>query len=256
MSNQSDRQAAVRGQTGTTLDYNSDWLKLMADAGFTTGTFNERLYRYLSEQTGLTGVSLDGLKAQFAKDQGANDWNSLGDISFIENLVVNPNDMTLSPWVNTAATSVDNSVLTPSGDPSSLVNDNSAAGNLNRAQVITIPNDSVTRRFSIDVKANTSDIVMIGIQHSGGSTPSIGFTFFDLSDGSKLDRASLEPAASGQTALTDGYRRIWLEMPNNSSGHTSAIVYLYPAPRADLLGSTLVAATVGSVNATNAQFYE
>jgi hypothetical protein len=88
MSNQSRRQQAVRDITGTTLDYNSDFLALFALSGFTTGTFNERFLLWLNSQMGTdygdpnatSKGGLPGAMHAYAVSLGYNDWNSLDTI--------------------------------------------------------------------------------------------------------------------------------------------------------------------------------
>lgn len=78
MSLQSLRQQSVRDVTGTALDYNGDWLALFADAGFTTGTFNERMLAYLNDRLAASHTSLPAAMQAFAVDQGFANWSSMG----------------------------------------------------------------------------------------------------------------------------------------------------------------------------------
>lgn len=170
------------------------------------------------------------------------------------NLVQSPNNLGVAPWGGNAVASLDGSVLTLAGESSTLVNDNSAISNMSRAQAIAVPDDTVTHRYMIDVKPNTSDIVMIGLAHTGG-TAAQGFQLFDVTDGSSISFSGLPPDAFGSIALADGWRRLWIEVANNGSGNTNMNITLYPAPRGDVASGSLIAATLGTVNATNAQVF-
>jgi hypothetical protein len=79
--NQELRHQSVRDLTGTASDYNSDFLSLFADAGFETGTFNERFLLWLNDQLGETYVSLPGAMQAYAELYGFNNWNSVTEIA-------------------------------------------------------------------------------------------------------------------------------------------------------------------------------
>jgi hypothetical protein len=81
MTNQSARQASIRAVTGTTGTYNEDWLALFDLDGIPAGTFNERLYMWLEEQTGLAGLTLNELMVAYAVLQGVETWNELGTLT-------------------------------------------------------------------------------------------------------------------------------------------------------------------------------
>lgn len=73
------RHLSVRDITGTTRDYNSDWLQLFIDVGFETGTFNERLLRWINQSLGTTHTSLPGAMQAYAEWHGFDNWSSMGD---------------------------------------------------------------------------------------------------------------------------------------------------------------------------------
>lgn len=76
--NQELRQASSRAISGTALDYNSDFLAMFAVDGITTGTFNERLLRWINLKLGTTYTDLPGAMYAFAAYQGYNSWSSMG----------------------------------------------------------------------------------------------------------------------------------------------------------------------------------
>lgn len=86
MSNQGQLQAWLRGQTGTALDFNGDMLAFLSQEGYTTGTYNERLYLYLKDILALDGgFTLNGLQEQFANAYGFDSWGSVTALSANQN---------------------------------------------------------------------------------------------------------------------------------------------------------------------------
>ncbi len=77
MSNQSTLQAAIRVVTGTTHTLNGDWLALFAAAGFTTGSFNERMLAYLNNALGASHTSLPAAQQAYAVAKGVYNWNAV-----------------------------------------------------------------------------------------------------------------------------------------------------------------------------------
>jgi len=78
MSNQSLKQASVRGVTGTTLTYNGDWMALFDARAIPAGTFNERLLGYINDKLLTAYTNLPQAQQALATDQGFNNWDSMG----------------------------------------------------------------------------------------------------------------------------------------------------------------------------------
>lgn len=78
MSQQGLRQASVRAATGTANTYEGDWHALFDSQGIPTGTFNERLLRYLNSVLGASYTNLPEAQAAFAAAQGATNFGSIG----------------------------------------------------------------------------------------------------------------------------------------------------------------------------------
>lgn len=78
MSNQGLRQASVRGVTGTTLDYNGDWLAIFDADGIAAGDFNGRMIAWLQAKLVSTDTEINGLMQAYAESKGADSWNGLG----------------------------------------------------------------------------------------------------------------------------------------------------------------------------------
>ncbi|MEE9510293.1 MAG: LamG-like jellyroll fold domain-containing protein [Candidatus Bathyarchaeia archaeon] len=82
MTNQGDRQAFFRAISGTSTDYNGDFLAAAATEGF-TGEFNGVFIQWLQDRTGSSATNLDGLKQEFAELAGAHNWESTGGVPII-----------------------------------------------------------------------------------------------------------------------------------------------------------------------------
>lgn len=78
MSQQGLLQQSIRDITGTALDFNGDWLALMASDGIETGTFNERLLAWINSTLGESYIALPEAQQAFALDQGYESWSSMG----------------------------------------------------------------------------------------------------------------------------------------------------------------------------------
>lgn len=75
---QSLRQQSVRDETGTALDYNSDWSALFDDAGIAAGPWNGRLLAWINDYLGTSYTNLPGAMQAFAVDQGFANWSGMG----------------------------------------------------------------------------------------------------------------------------------------------------------------------------------
>lgn len=86
MTIQENQQVAIRADSGTALDYNSDFISLMhADLSVTTGTFNELLIAWLQLKLGSSRTDLPGLKAEAAANAGVDSWNLISDVTAVVN---------------------------------------------------------------------------------------------------------------------------------------------------------------------------
>lgn len=78
MSQSGYRQASVRAVTLTSGTYEGDWHALFDLAGLPSGTFNERLLRYINLKLSAAYTSLPEAQQAFAAAKGAVNWSSLG----------------------------------------------------------------------------------------------------------------------------------------------------------------------------------
>ena len=77
---QGARQAAVRTDTGTALDYNSDMLTLMkSDLSVTSGDYNSLLIQWLQFKLSSASTSLHALMQEAANDRGVDTWQEITD---------------------------------------------------------------------------------------------------------------------------------------------------------------------------------
>jgi hypothetical protein len=100
MTQQGLRQNACRTDASSSETYNGDWLALATAAGHTTGTFNERVLKYLNGASGATwgqaewdevdwgssgagSTNINEAMANFAEANGVSGpgslWSSLGE---------------------------------------------------------------------------------------------------------------------------------------------------------------------------------
>lgn len=85
MTQQSDRQAAVRVITGTSLDYNGDYMALFDLVGIPKGDWDGRFLAWLNLETGTTYTEINGAMQNYAALAGAYNWSSLGALPLINN---------------------------------------------------------------------------------------------------------------------------------------------------------------------------
>ena len=84
--NQSALQAEVRTRASSASTYNSDWLNLMADDGFTSGPFNARLQDWLNAELVTDGdtdapySSLIKAQTAYAIRQGFKRWSDVNSL--------------------------------------------------------------------------------------------------------------------------------------------------------------------------------
>jgi len=78
MSQQGLRQASVRAESGTTLNYEGDWHAMWDGQGIAAGPFNQRMLLYINEKLGVTYTELNGAMAALAADEGVDNFSSLG----------------------------------------------------------------------------------------------------------------------------------------------------------------------------------
>lgn len=78
MSQQGLRQASVRGQTGTALDYIGDWHALFDLRGIAAGDFNSRMLAWVNQKLVASHTSLPAAQQALAVANGAGNFSSMG----------------------------------------------------------------------------------------------------------------------------------------------------------------------------------
>jgi hypothetical protein len=76
--NQSDRQISVEAVTGTTHDYNGDFLALFDASSIPPGDFNARFLAWINATLGASYADINSAKAALASTTGVQDWDCLG----------------------------------------------------------------------------------------------------------------------------------------------------------------------------------
>jgi hypothetical protein len=87
MSTQGLLQASIRASTGTAHPLQGDWLALFVAAGITTGSFNERMLRWLNAQLSASHTALPVAQQAFAAEQGVADWDAVTTITLGASIV-------------------------------------------------------------------------------------------------------------------------------------------------------------------------
>lgn len=78
---QGARQECVRALTGTTLDYNGDWLSLFTQSAIPAGDFNGRMLAWINGKLSTTYPDVSGAMSAFAIANGAKTWDGMGAFS-------------------------------------------------------------------------------------------------------------------------------------------------------------------------------
>lgn len=79
--NNSAFQAAIRGQSASTLNWEGDFHALFDDAAIAAGSFNGRLLAYINLVLGSSHTNLPAAQQAYAEDQGFYNWSSIGEAS-------------------------------------------------------------------------------------------------------------------------------------------------------------------------------
>lgn len=82
--NQGSVQESIRVITGTTHDYNGDWLALFTYELIPDGDFNGRFILWLQAATGSSETNINDLKQLYATQNGFYNWSSVNNIAALE----------------------------------------------------------------------------------------------------------------------------------------------------------------------------
>ncbi|MDW8259018.1 MAG: hypothetical protein RML32_06210 [Gammaproteobacteria bacterium] len=166
------------------------------------------------------------------------------------NLCLQSSAFDQSPWQSSGSIAVTaNTTLGPRGatDADTLNDNGGTAGE--RFQDITIPNDSLKRTFSVYLSAGTSTQSRVGVRLLGGSATKNAYVDVNPANGSAIftsDDLAESPVIESVKIAGLTYYRVGVPVQNNSSGNTTARVYIQPASESP--------SAQGSVIAWGAQF--
>lgn len=68
----------MRGVTGTTHNYEGDWMALFTAAGTGGVTFNERMLAWINNKLSASYDNVNSAMQAYAASKGVADWDSLG----------------------------------------------------------------------------------------------------------------------------------------------------------------------------------
>lgn len=78
MSQQSLRQASVRGSTGTTGTYEEDWHALFTAGGIAAGPFEQRMLQWINTRLTASYTEVNAAMAAMAAAEGATNFQAIG----------------------------------------------------------------------------------------------------------------------------------------------------------------------------------
>lgn len=238
MSNQSLRQALIRALTGTEGTYNEDWIALFDLAGIPDGSFNERLFLWLEQETGLSGLSLPELMVAYAVLQGVATWNELGQL-VLDGSVTGTGTLVAQAAVIVGAGSV-TGIITGTGvlaAQSSAIVASGSADVLDAPVIDILPQsdrgaddeDDISNetepQFSIDLDVNTmaGDILHVYMDSGAG--------YAEVGTGTSITAgilAGTDPVFLGGSPLTDDTYdiKMTVENGNGESADSNIITYV------------------------------
>jgi hypothetical protein len=199
-----------------------------------------------------TATTADGLIETFAANVPRRNTQGLLVEEARTNLLLRSQEFDNASWVALNVKNVSaNAAVAPDGTTTAdIITDNSAAAFHGVSQTVTVPNDSLTRTFSIYVKKTT-----------GGTAPTFGVNLFYL-DGSttvtgyarlNTDTGSFTSLGTVSVVSVGNYWRLKLSLANNSTGNVSLKVDLYAAISAYGGGDNDTVTATGSTTIWGAQ---
>lgn len=77
MSNQSDRQADLRGKTSAALAFDGDWHRYWDSLGVQAGTLNERMIAWINGVLSASYSSVPEAQHAYAASKGFDSWDAM-----------------------------------------------------------------------------------------------------------------------------------------------------------------------------------
>ena len=87
MTNQESKQIAFRAISGTTLDYNSDFMSAAAAEGIPISNYNSMLMLWLQARLSSTNTNINGLKQEMATSLGVANWDAITSFSSLPSAI-------------------------------------------------------------------------------------------------------------------------------------------------------------------------
>jgi hypothetical protein len=165
------------------------------------------------------------------------------------NLILQPDDLSVSPWAGAATVSA-GGVASPNGGTCSTLSDATAASLVGRQQSVTIPAGTDIWTSSVYLKAGTSSVCSLRVSLSGGVGVA-GEVVTDLSSGAQQWRTGNVGTSFAATDVGNGWWRVFCRV-TNSGANTALLMDIRPAFAASY-SPTADAAGTGTVFAWRAQ---
>jgi len=149
-------------------------------------------------------------------------------------------------WGGSAAVTA-NAINAPDGTATAdMLDDQGASANDAKSQTVAIIDDSTEHTFSVFLKQGTAPVTRITLQMNGGVTTLTSDVSLTWADKSLVNGGT--PVNSNIVAIANGWVRLSITMANNTTGNTSASMYIWPA------NWMTDGSTTGTVYAWGAQF--
>jgi hypothetical protein len=199
-------------------------------------TFAE-MFAYLCSSSGAARwrVAPSGLLvADSQVDQPRIDWQNgksqLLNEAATQNLVIQSDDMSLSPWADESTpVTTPNAGVSPTGETNAVSIDDNGTGSVRgRGQSFTIANDSSVYVASCFIKAGTSLVASLRLAFSGG-TAFGAEAVINLATGAAQWRSGNAGTAFKVEAFPNGWYRLTVAATNNATGNTGLTLNLRPA---------------------------
>ena len=104
--NQEGRHESFRAISGTSGNYNSDWLAAINADGITTSNINSAIIEWLQQRIPSTKTNINELQQEYAKSIGFNSWNDI-------NMIPNVNTFTIQVKTDNTGTSNNDQFTNP-----------------------------------------------------------------------------------------------------------------------------------------------
>ena len=145
------------------------------------------------------------------------------------NLLLQSNNMSVSPWTTNSATGsvTPNALLSPDGTiTANLLSDTDSTNIKYWDQIVSVPNNSATYAQSVYLKQGTAQSSALIIYILGGTTPLAADTYTEVN---WSDMSVVSNCGGKVENVGGGWYRLDVQITNNNSGNTQLYTRVLPA---------------------------